>query len=87
MNIFPMRGFWVVLFYIAFDVVYTYFGIQDNVAHSAHLGGFIGGVALAAALLFARVVNARGNDLFSVALGTWAWNLIGKPNAKRLSIW
>lgn len=87
MKIFAARGFWVVLFYIAFDVFYTTMHIETGVAHWAHLGGFIAGAVLASVLLFARLVNARGGDLFTVALGRHAWGLIGKPNARRLSVW
>jgi membrane associated rhomboid family serine protease len=76
---FAVRGFWVVLFYIAFDVVYTIFRLEDDVAHWAHLGGFIAGIATAAILLLARLINARGGDLFSVILGRHAWALVGRP--------
>lgn len=78
---FALRGFWVVLFYIAFDVLYTVFGLEDDVAHWAHLGGFIAGMAVAIVLLVTRLVNARGGDLFSVVLGRHAWALIGRPRA------
>lgn len=86
MNIFPVRGFWVVLFYIAFDVVATILGSSDGVAHWAHLGGFIVGAAIALVLVVGRLVNARGGDLISVALGSRAWAIIGKPGAPRLSL-
>ncbi|QDV92083.1 Rhomboid protease GluP [Phycisphaerae bacterium RAS2] len=78
-QIYERRGFWVVLFYIAFDVFYTVFRIEDNVAHWAHLGGFICGMVVALILLITRQVNARGGDIFSVMLGQRAWALIGKP--------
>jgi membrane associated rhomboid family serine protease len=80
-KLFSLRGFWVVLFYIAFDVLYTALGLRDNVAHWAHLGGFIGGAAIAILLLVCRLVNAHGGDLFSVLLGRRAWALVGKPRA------
>jgi membrane associated rhomboid family serine protease len=79
---FAVRGFWVVLFYIAFDVVATIFGSEDNVAHWAHLGGFMTGVAIALFLLFTRSVNAYGGDLLSVALGRYAWPLLGRPGQR-----
>lgn len=79
-------GFWVVLFYIAFDVVLTLLGSEDGVAHWAHLGGFIAGVFFASVLLIARLINARGGDLFSIVLGRHAWGLIGKPGDRRLSL-
>ncbi len=79
MSIFQVRGFWVVLFYIAFDVVFTIIGADDGVAHWAHLGGFIVGMVLGLILLVARLVNARGGDLISVILGRRAWALLGRP--------
>ncbi len=78
-KIFAVRGFWVVLFYIAFDVIYTVFGLEDNVAHWAHLGGFIAGATVALALLLGRRIDARGGDLLSAILGRHAWKLIGGP--------
>jgi rhomboid family protein len=78
-KIFSLRGYWVVLFYIAFDVLFTALRLKDNVAHWAHLGGFIGGAVIAIGLLVSRQVNAHGGDLFSVILGRRAWALIGKP--------
>ena len=79
LKVWPVRGFWVVLFYIAFDVGYTLFDVEDGVAHWAHLGGFIGGMVLAIILLCARQINARGADLLSMVLGKHAWAFVGKP--------
>lgn len=79
MKIWTVRGFWVVLFYIAFDVFATIIGAEDGVAHWAHLGGFMVGIAVALLLLVTRQVNAHGGDLISVLLGRHAWKLIGKP--------
>jgi membrane associated rhomboid family serine protease/pSer/pThr/pTyr-binding forkhead associated (FHA) protein len=87
MKLFAVRGFWVVLFYIAFDVIYTIFGLEDNVAHWAHLGGFLSGMGIGFILLVFRVVNARGGDLLSVLLGKRAWAIIGKPNHNGSVIW
>jgi membrane associated rhomboid family serine protease len=87
MNIFPVRGFWVVAFYIALDVLFTALGAEDGVAHWAHLGGFLVGVGLALVLLVARVVDARGGDLLSLLAGQSAWLILGKPSARRLSLW
>ncbi len=84
---FPVRGFWVVLFYIAFDVIYTVFGLESNVAHWAHLGGFLAGAAVALILLLLRLVNARGGDIVSAILGKRAWALVGKPNRPAVSLW
>jgi membrane associated rhomboid family serine protease len=85
-KIFAWRGFWVLLFYISFDVIYTTFGIRDSVAHWAHLGGFLAGMALGLLLLVTRLVNARGGDLLTALLGRRAWPLVGKPDAGRRSI-
>jgi membrane associated rhomboid family serine protease len=83
-KLFAARGFWVVLFYIAFDVLYTALGVQDNVAHWAHLGGFIAGVLIAVGCLMLRLVDARGGDLFSVVLGRRAWVIVGRPRRAAL---
>lgn len=82
MKIFAVRGFWVVLFYLAFDVLATVLGSKDGVAHWAHLGGFITGAAVALILLLARQIDARGSDLLSVTLGRHAWSLLGKPTQR-----
>ncbi len=81
MKLFGVRGFWVVLFYIAFDVFFTVLNLETGTAHWAHLGGFIVGMVLALILLFSRLVNARGGDILSAILGKHAWALIGKPRA------
>lgn len=87
LKIFPIAGFWVVLFYIAFDVVYTALGIEDGTAHWAHMGGFGVGVVLAIVLMAARLVDARGGDVLSRLLGPRAWLLLGKPGRKGVSLW
>jgi membrane associated rhomboid family serine protease/pSer/pThr/pTyr-binding forkhead associated (FHA) protein len=86
LSIFTMRGFWVVAFYIAFDVVFTAMGIDDGTAHWAHLGGFIVGMGIATLLLLSRLINARGGDLFSVLLGRHAWALVGRPSTSRKAL-
>ncbi|HEY8748256.1 MAG TPA: rhomboid family intramembrane serine protease [Tepidisphaeraceae bacterium] len=83
-KVFALRGFWVVLFYIAFDVLATVLGSKDGVAHWAHLGGFIGGMVLALVLLLARQVDAKGGDLLSAMLGRRAWLLLGKPGHRQI---
>ena len=82
-KVFALRGFWVVLFYIAFDVFATAFGSKDSVAHWAHLGGFLAGMALAIVLLATRLADARGGDLLSVTLGRYAWPILGKPSERK----
>lgn len=78
---FAVRGFWVVLFYIAFDVIATLLGAEDGVAHWAHLSGFGFGAGIALILLVSRQINARGTDLLSALFGRHAWAIIGKPRA------
>ena len=80
MKLFTVRGFWVVSFYIAYDVLYTVIGLEDDMAHWAHLGGFIAGVIIALVLLLSRRVNARGGDILSALLGKRAWALVGRPS-------
>ena len=79
LKLWAVRGFWVVLTYIAMDVFYTLQGAEDGTAHWAHLGGFIVGAVVGLILLCFRLVNARGGDLLSGLLGRHAWGLIGKP--------
>ena len=80
MKLFAVRGFWVVLFFIAFDVIYTLFGIKNGVAHWAHLGGFIAGMVIASGMVFSKKLDTRGGDLYSLILGRRAWGLVGKPS-------
>ena len=82
-KVFAVRGVWVVLFYIAFDVLFTLLGREDGTAHWAHLGGFGTGVVIALALLLSRLVNSEGGDLLSVSLGRHAWPLLGRPSRRR----
>jgi hypothetical protein len=61
-------------------------GIEDNVAHWAHLGGFILGVVLGLLLLITRLVNCRSGDILSGIFGRYAWPLVGRPDSSRKSI-
>ncbi len=79
---FEVRGFWVVLFYISFDVIYTVFtSLHDNVAHWAHLGGFIAGAVIAFIMLLTGLVDARGGDLLSRILGRRASIFVKKTGS------
>ncbi len=80
LGMWAMRGFWAVLIYIAFDILYVAIGAETGVAHWAHLGGFIAGGVLALILLLCRLLNAGRGDLISVVLGRHAWKLIGRPS-------
>lgn len=84
-KLFAVRGFWMLLFWIIWnDVIpvilakYLELG-SDGVAHWAHLGGFAVGAGVAMVLLLARQANSRGGDILSVALGRYAWSILGKP--------
>jgi predicted Zn finger-like uncharacterized protein len=81
-KVFAVPGILMVLFFVAFDVIYTVAQIDDGTAHWAHLGGIIAGVALALLLMASRILYCPG-DLLSLAIGRFAWPLIGTP-ANRL---
>lgn len=81
-DIFKVAGFWVVLWYIGFDVLYAYLRLQDGVAHWVHLGGFMVGAAVALLMLMTRMINALGGDILTVTLGPQAWKLIGNPHRR-----
>ena len=85
-KIFSKPGYWVLLFYISFDVMATLLHHRGGTAHWAHLGGFLTGMAFGLLLLITRLVNARGGDLLSGLLGRRAWWLVGKPDATRPSL-
>ena len=80
MKLFACRGFWILLFYIGWDVYYTISKTKDGTAHWAHLGGFLAGMAIALILVITRGVNCRGGDLLTVVFGKYAWPLVGKPS-------
>jgi len=77
---FAVWGFVVVLFYIAFDVLYVSLGMETGTAHWAHLGGFIAGMFAALVLLTMRFVHSR-SDLLSLVFGKYAWGLVGTPHS------
>jgi membrane associated rhomboid family serine protease len=78
---FALRGFWVVLFYIIFDVIAVLLQSADGTAHWAHIGGFVWGFIAAFVLLAARVAYSR-SDILSLVLGKHAWPIIGSPAAR-----
>jgi membrane associated rhomboid family serine protease len=83
LKLYTMSGFWLVVSYISLDVLYTFIGTPDDVAPWANLAAFVAGMAIAFLFLTARLVNARGGDLFSGTLGRRAWGLVGKPNPEK----
>jgi membrane associated rhomboid family serine protease/DNA-directed RNA polymerase subunit RPC12/RpoP len=78
---FALRGFWVVLFYIAFDVIAVSLMMTTGTAHWAHIGGLIWGIVLAFILLAARIAYSR-SDVLSLVLGRHAWPIIGNPHSR-----
>jgi membrane associated rhomboid family serine protease/DNA-directed RNA polymerase subunit RPC12/RpoP len=76
---FALRGFWVVLFYIAFDIIAVSLMMTTGTAHWAHIGGLILGIVLAFILLAGRIAYSR-SDVLSLVLGRHAWPIIGKPH-------
>ncbi|MFO0972130.1 MAG: rhomboid family intramembrane serine protease [Phycisphaerae bacterium] len=82
LRLFPVRGLWVVLFYIAFDIFYTVFRLKDGVAHWAHLGGFLTGMTVGVVLLITRRVNAQGTDLLSLLFGKYVRGIIRGASEK-----
>jgi membrane associated rhomboid family serine protease len=78
---FAMRGFWVVLFYITFDIIAVSLMMTTGTAHWAHIGGLAWGIALAFVLLAARIAYSR-SDVLSLVLGKHAWPIIGSPHSR-----
>jgi membrane associated rhomboid family serine protease len=77
-NTFAVRGFWVVLFYICFDIVAVVLATESNTAHWAHIGGLGWGIGAGLILLMSRLVYS-GSDVLSLIFGKYAWRLIGTP--------
>jgi membrane associated rhomboid family serine protease len=77
-NTFAVRGFWVVLFYICFDIVAVVLATESNTAHWAHIGGLLWGIGAGLVLLMSRLVYS-GSDILSLIFGKYAWRLIGTP--------
>lgn len=81
-KVFALRGFWVVLFYIFFDIVAVSLAFETNTAHWAHIGGLVWGMIAGLVLLVGRAAYSR-TDVLSLTLGRYAWPMIGSPH-KRL---
>jgi len=81
-KVFAVRGFWVVLFYIFFDVVAVSLAAKTSTAHWAHIGGLLWGIAGGFALLVSRVAYSR-SDVLSLILGKYAWPLVGSPHSHK----
>ena len=79
---FAVRGFWVVFFYIVFDVIAVSLLLNTGTAHWAHIGGLIWGFIIAYGLLAGRAAYS-GSDVVSLVLGRHAWRIIGTPHSRR----
>ncbi len=83
LKIVPIRGFWILLIYFAWDLLSGLLSrdsIGGGTADWAHVGGFVAGAVIALGLLLSRQFNTRGGDMLSVIPGKRAWPLIGKPS-------
>lgn len=59
---FPVAGFWVVLWFVGWDVAAIIGKFGGRVAHEAHLGGVTGGVAIATGLALVGIVRGTRDD-------------------------
>jgi membrane associated rhomboid family serine protease len=59
---FPLSGFWVVLWFVGWDVAAVVGKVGGRVAHEAHLGGVAGGMTIAAGLALAGFVRGTRDD-------------------------
>jgi membrane associated rhomboid family serine protease len=64
---FSVSSFWIILYWIAFDVVGTMIG-GGHVAHFAHLGGFAAGVGLAVLLCGLNFIKMSDDESSLVQL-------------------
>jgi len=67
---YEVPSFWFILFFFVYDVILNFAG-QDNVAHAAHIGGTVFGVAICFAMLAARLLP---RDQFDVVALVQRWN-------------
>jgi membrane associated rhomboid family serine protease len=54
-----IKVIYAVLIFAVLETVIVFFGVQDNTAHFAHIGGLIGGFVLAAVLLRGRRTHTK----------------------------
>ncbi|MHC4095607.1 MAG: rhomboid family intramembrane serine protease [Planctomycetota bacterium] len=62
LRLFSIAGFWIILLRLAFDIVGAISGYTEGPAYFAHIGGFVGGVALAMILLISKLVTRDSMD-------------------------
>lgn len=59
---FPLAGFWVVLWFVGWDVAAIVGKFGGRVAHEAHLGGVLGGLTLAMGFALTGLVRGTRDD-------------------------
>lgn len=84
-KVFPLRGFWLLLIYFAWDALMVTINSGDGTAHAAHIGGFLSGMVIGLALLMSRLFDCRNGDLLSVLFGKHAWPLVGRPASRAVA--
>ncbi len=57
-----VRGFWLVFLYVAFDVLALVLDSSSQVAHVAHVGGFLAGAGAALLLVLTGVLGPREGE-------------------------
>ena len=65
-GIYMIPAWWFIAFAIAKDFLLTGIGRAGNVATLAHLGGYVWGFGIAAALLAVKILPREGYDLISI---------------------
>jgi membrane associated rhomboid family serine protease len=69
LELFRLRGIWLVLILFSMDFIAVLLGNQDGVGHDVHLTGFAVGSMCAAMLVALRWVRCGGYDLLTWLLG------------------
>lgn len=59
---FDLAGLWVILLYVAWDVLCLVIGVQTGTAFRAHIGGFVVGFSAALALLLTGAIKPEPDE-------------------------
>ncbi|MBN2842134.1 MAG: rhomboid family intramembrane serine protease [Sedimentisphaerales bacterium] len=62
--LFSTSSFWIILYWLAFDIIFLLIFGDSGVAYSAHVGGFAGGVALGLLLINLKVIKQQRDECF-----------------------